>query len=322
MHAEDRMYCYLWYDVGFADQCKFGERFVKAGQDPLAECTKRMRTDAGSSKGRVDRGQRVMFHIWDVSVLAEKEGRNHIGGHMDDWLRKQIGFVQDGDREFHAIHHEDMLGRVNRLLTKLGQPLIEASLSTLQYKVAEEVIGFYCGGSKIILASLCARFGKTIWSSAVALELDVEIVIVASYVKTVFTSFGSDITKFQQFAEYEHVDASEKDSEKRINQHLANGKKVFVYLSMANGSKRQTRIDYIFARPEKKMLIIDEADFGIHRENQALPLVDESDNVDYILIMTGTNADRAVTHWRKTTSIVSVTYPELLMQKRIILSNA
>jgi hypothetical protein len=70
------------------------------------------------------------------------------------------------------------------------------------------------------------------------------------------------------------------------------------------------------------MLIIDEADFGIHRENQALPLVDESDNVDYILIMTGTNADRAVTHWRKTTSIVSVTYPELLMQKRITLSNA
>lgn len=311
----DRMFCYLWYDVGFPDQCKFGERFVKADQDPWIECTKRMRSDAGSSKGRVDRGQRVLFHIWDVSVLAEREGRNHTGGHMDDWLRKQIGFVQDGDREFHTLHHEDMLVRVNKLLVKLGQPLVEADLSTLQYITAEEVLDFYSGGSKIVLASLCARFGKTIWSSFVGLELEAEIIVVATYVKTVITSFMGDITKFQQFADYDHIEASDDDAEEQLAASLASGRRAFIYLSMANGSKRQDRIDFIFDRPEKKMLIVDEADFGVHRDNQAIPLVDKSDQIDYILLMTGTNADRAVTHW-KADNIVSVTYPELLMQKK------
>ena len=49
---------------------------------------------------------------------------------------------------------------------------------------------------------------------------------------------------------------------------------------------------------------------------QSLPLVAKiKEHTDVnVIIMTGTNADRAVTHW-SIDSIVSVTYPELLIQK-------
>jgi hypothetical protein len=64
------------------------------------------------------------------------------------------------------------------------------------------------------------------------------------------------------------------------------------------------------------MLIVDEADFGAHQVKQALPLIDKIPQIDYIIIMTGTNSDRASTHWPVDVAL-SVTYPELLIQKEI-----
>jgi hypothetical protein len=315
MHAEDRMYCYLWADVKEPAECKFGERFVKAGVDPEKDCKARIRESLGVQKGRFDDGSVKMIAFWDVSEAAAAVGRNKAHGKMDDFLRESLGYRKKGYAEVHELPAAEMQIRVNKLLHSLGQPLMTADLSTLQYKVAEEVLGFYSSGSKTVLASLCARFGKTVWSGAVAVELDVRIVVVATYVKTVITSFQNDLSRFEQFADYEQIEAEDPDSESKLAAVMAAGKKAFVYLSMANGSKRQSRIDFIFDRPESKMLIIDEADFGVHQANQAISLVDKSDQIDYILLMTGTNADRAVTHWQ-VDNLVSVTYPELLLQKK------
>jgi len=179
--------------------------------------------------------------------------------------------------------------------------------------VAEEVIEMF-DDSQIILAELCARFGKTIWSAAVATEMDADIVVVASYVKTVFTSFATDITSFEQFAHYVHVDCGDADYQEKIEDALQNGQKVFAYLSLANSTKRQARIDFLFCWDVNTMLIVDEADFGAHTAKQADPLIEAVGTDVKTIIMTGTNSDRAVTHW-KIDQITSVTYPELLMQK-------
>ena len=33
----EKMYCYLWHEKTDVDECKFGERWVKEGQDPKKE---------------------------------------------------------------------------------------------------------------------------------------------------------------------------------------------------------------------------------------------------------------------------------------------
>jgi hypothetical protein len=311
----DRMYCYLWVEEGDEGECKFGERWVKSGQDPRTECLSRIRESVGVRKDRFDDGRIRLIAIWDVSEEAKKVGRYHQRSKMDDYLREHIGFRKGSTGEVHKLSGEEMQLRVNLLLAKLGQPLITAKLSTKQYLIAQEVLAAFAQGKRIVLSELCARFGKTIWSGAVAAESDADLVIVASYVKTVFTSFASDITSYQQFAHYVHVDTADDDYQQKIADALSQDKQVFAYLSLNNGSRRQERIDFLFAQPAKqRMLIVDEADFGAHQIKQAKPLVDKMDGKTLAVIMTGTNSDRAVTHWPIDT-MTSVTYPELLVQK-------
>jgi hypothetical protein len=312
--TEDKMFCYLWEDLDDDNECKFGERFVKLGQDPYDECLKRIRQSLGVRKDRFDEGKIRIVAIWDVSDIAKTIGKNRKGGKVDDYIRRKIGYRKGSTGEVHRLSGDDMRIRVNKEVAKHGQELVSAKLSTQQFKIAEEVLNYFSSGSRIVLAELCARFGKTIWSASLAVATEVDVVIVASYVKTVFSSFAGDLTSFQQFANYVHIDASDDDYQERVQSALAAGKKVFVYLSLYNGTLRQSRIDFLFGLANPKMLIVDEADFGAHRMGQAMPLVEQIDYVDYTIVMTGTNADRAATFW-PIDKIVSVTYPELLIQK-------
>jgi len=314
MSTEGSMFCYLWQEDD--DECKFGERWVLPGQDPEVECRKRIRESVGVRKDKYDSGDIKLLAIWDVTALATKVGRCYQRARMDDYLRNFIGYRKGATGEIHTLSGNDMKLRVNRLLAKLEQPLPEAKLSTKQYEVASEAIDNFNRDNNVILAALCARFGKTIWSGAVSIEMETQLTVIASYVKTVFTSFATDLTSFQQFAGHEHIDTSDSNYQQKINDAIAEGKKVFAYLSLANGAQRQARIDFLFGLNVRKMLIVDEADFGAHQIKQAQPLVDQLANIDYTIIMTGTNADRAVTHW-PINSIISVTYPELLMQKKV-----
>jgi len=315
---ENKMYCYLWEEVDHPGECKFGERWVLAGQDPEAECKKRIRESLGVRKDIYDAGGVRIVHIWDVTEASKDAGRYYQRSRMDDYLREFIGHRKGVTGEVHLLHGDDMKLRVNKLLKKLGQPLIQAGLSTKQYEVAEEVLNEFKLGNKCVLAELCARFGKTIWSGALAVETDAQLIVVASYVKTVFTSFATDLTSFNQFADYEHVNTGKDGYQEQINKALKEGKKVFAYLSLANGQKRQERIDFLFNKKVCKMLIVDEADFGAHKIKQAKPLIDKIEKTDFTILMTGTNADRAATHWPINT-MVSVTYPELLIQKKATL---
>jgi hypothetical protein len=310
----DRMFCYLWSKTD--GECKFGERFVKDGLDPQKDCEKRVYESIGVTK-KVDfpEIQQRGIQIWDVSELAESLGRNRKGGRMDDYIRKFIGFRLDNKSEFHTIPQELMSIKVSKFLSENGQQLISAGLSTDQYDQAEKVVDAYNNGSRTILSELCARFGKTIWSSAVATETEQELVVVSSYVKTVFASFASDIARFEQFKEYVHVDTGEADYQQKIRQAFKDGKKVFAYLSLCGGGKRQERIDFLFSLRKRRMLIVDEADFGAHTDNQSMPLQAARKKSDFVLIMTGTNSDRAASTWN-VDFMTSKTYPELLVSKR------
>jgi hypothetical protein len=314
---EDRLFLYLWEDLSEPTACKLGQRWVYAGLDAIADCNKRIRQSLGTRKDKFDEKKIRLVEIWDVSHYAQSVGQFDKKAKVDDYLRDKARLPKRKHRsEVHDIPAAEMQVLVSAFLRKAGQPLPEVQLSTKQYQVAVETIGHFLSGVKVILAELCARFGKTIWSSAVAVEMDVDLVIVTSYVTTVFTSFQNDITQFSQFAAYEHIDTRDNDYEEKVADALANGKKVFAYLSLNQSEYRQDRIDYLTGLECSKMLIVDEADFGAHQVKQALPLIDKIPQIDYIIIMTGTNSDRASTHWPVDIAM-SVTYPELLIQKEI-----
>lgn len=312
----DRMFLYIWIDLEEDGVCKFGERWVFANQDPVTECATRVYTSQSVRKDRAQDGKITLVSIFDATEVAKIENKYYKQSRLDDLVREKIGFRKSATGEMHTLSGQEMKGRVADVIKSYGVKLIEAGLSTKQYDTAVEVLSAFDNGMRVILASLCARFGKTIWSGAVAIETDVNLVIVASYVKTVFTSFANDLKTFNQFADCVHIDMSLEGYKTLIEHAIKDGKKVFAYLSLCPGGKRQERIDYLFSVNANRMLIIDEADFGAHTNNQAEMLIEKVNNDDCkVIIMTGTNADRAVTHWQIDT-VVSVTYPELLIQKR------
>ena len=312
----NRMFCYLWYEKSDDKECKFGERWIKSGIDPLKSIQQRVRESVGVRKDKYDSGEVVILKIWDVTEYAKSIDRFHSQSRVDDVIRNQIGFRKGTTGEIHTLDAPIMAIKVNKFLAKLGQKLPTAGLSTGQFNMANDVLSMFDARKRVVLAELCARFGKTIFSGAVATELESPLTIITSYVKTVFTSFEVDMTSFEQFKGIVHVSCEDSDFKEKIDIALKEGKKVFAYLSLCNGGRRQDRIDFLFGLDTERFLIIDEADFGAHKSGQSEPLIKAIQDNDKVLIMTGTNADKAASTW-KIDGMVSTTYFELLGHKNL-----
>ena len=188
-------------------------------------------------------------------------------------------------------------------------------LSPTQYHTTEDVLSKISDGKRTILANLCARFGKTIWTGSLIKETKADITIIASYVLTVTTSFETDLSSFEQFNDIVQVDTKDEDYQEKIDAALLNGKQVVAYVSMCPGSNRASRLDYLFnVDVNQRMLVIDEADFGVHADNQASLLINGRKDDDIVIIMTGTNSDKAAGGW-VIDHTLSVMYPELVLSK-------
>lgn len=312
----DRMYCYLWHETTDPDECKFGERWVKSGQDPEKEVLKRIKDSVGVRKDKIRDGTIELVAYWDVSALAQthcpERFKQH--GRVDDWIREHIGFRKGTTGEVHTLDAKVMAYKVNELLKRLGQPLPKAGLSQNQYDAAENVLEALEKGRRTIVAELCARFGKTIWSGALIRETNAPLTVVASYVLTSFASFKKDLSSFEQFRDLVLIEASDDGWQDQTVQALEQGRQTVVFLSMCSGGRRQDKIDFLFSAQVPRLLIVDEADFGVHQIKQSRPLAQARGPQDAVVLMTGTNSDRAASIW-PVDHYLSVTYPELLLEK-------
>lgn len=311
----DRMVLYVWSEQDKPHECKFGERWVPAHTNVHESVLKRVKDSLGVRKDLLRTGVVRIDHYWDVTDYAKKVNKYYQHARMDDHVRALVGFRKHVTGEIHTISSAEMQLRVNEILSKQDQPLPSAELSSMQALKALEVAQQFQKGQQVILAELCARFGKTIWSGAVARELNSDLVVVASYVKTVFASFAKDWTSFDQWKSYVHVDTQKSDWQTQTETALKQNKKVIAYVSMAPGQKRDTRIHWLMNQTSHTLLILDEADFGSHTPKQAQALKSCVKSYHKVLIMTGTNSDRAIKLW-PVHHMVSVTYPELLVQKQ------
>ena len=314
----DYMMVYAWEDQDAKGEIKFGDHYVPDStyDEAIEHTEKYIRSSQSRLWHKFDEGRIKILRIWDVTEYSKSVGKFYKRSHMDDVIRNKVLINKfPGRSEVHRMDADDLVQRVAMHLARQKGSLPEAFLSTTQYRTAMQVLKMVEQGDRTILAELCARFGKTIWSTAVAMEIeDRPLVIVASYVKTVYSSFENELLKFKQFAEYTLVDAQDPQYQTKITKALINGKKVVCYLSMCGGRNRQSRIDWLFNLHTKRTVIVDEADLGVHRPKQSKPLIEARKEDDVVILATGSNSDRAVSDWN-VDQMISVTYPELLLQK-------
>jgi len=309
----DRMFTYVWYDKRNPNECKFGEHWVKAGADPNIDIANYVRNDQNKRKDLFDDGTIVLEMIWDVTEYAKTKERFYQGSHVDNLIRKDIGRVKQS--EVHNISVDVLIDKVNEILRKESQPRPDVKLSTAQFDDAVTVLKGIGEGKRRILAELSARYGKTIWSSAVAVESGIPVVVVSSYVLTSFTSFKNDVRKFQQFQDIEIVDSQVKGYQDKVMKFVEEGKQVMVFVSLCNGRGRKERVDFLGGLEVQKMVFVDEADYGAHRKSQFESLQTMVNDDDVLILMTGTNSDRASSEW-DIDLMLSTTYFELLVNKK------
>jgi hypothetical protein len=315
-----RMMIYSWYDQDNSlGETKMGDHFVPF-ECTLAQAETHtidyIRTQFPRRARHFNSG-RVLYKVWDVSDIAKKFNKFRKGSHIDDLIREAcLGHLGTQGREFHALSFDDTNTRIDRYLHKMGTPPPVVGLTAWQARSAERVLAEIAAGKRTIMAELCARFGKTIWGGVLTRETNAGVTVVVSYVLTSFASFEKEFVSFKQFADFVTVDTSEADYQQVIDRALAENKQVVAFLSMCVGTKRQQKIDYLFGLNTNRLVLIDEADFGVHRAGQARPLVEARNDNDVIVLMTGTNADKAVSFW-PVDSTISVVYPELLIEKRL-----
>lgn len=306
---------YVWEDLDAPEaEQKFGDHFSQADSLEAAfeETRKYIRGSLGRQKHKFDEGRVVIHKLWDATDYAQLKGRFGKHQKVDDVIRPVIGYHVRAD--VHRIDADTLIQRVNKELIKHGQKLPEVGLSQNQCDAAENVLASIAEGKRTIVAELCARFGKTIWSGALVRETRAQLTIVASYVLTSFASFKNDLTSFEQFKDLELIEAGEEDWEEKVQHSLEAGLQTVVFLSMCAGGRRQDKIDFLFAQTPNKLVLIDEADFGVHQVKQSQPLIEARGEDDVVILMTGTNGDKAASVW-PVDHYLSVTYPELLIEK-------
>lgn len=311
-----RMYLYVWMESDKPNECKFGERWVFDGEDPKTEIIKRIKNSLGVRKDLYNQGTVVLVAYWDVSEYAKQNcpQRHKPHGRVDDFFRPLVGHRKEKTGEIHSISAVEMQIKINNILRDSNQPLRELGLSQNQYSAAENSLNALMRGVKTHLAEMTARIGKTVWAGVIIRETGIKLTIVASYVLSSFASFKKDLTSFEQFRDLVLVDSADLDWEDRVNTAMENGKQVVVFLSLCPGPRRQERIDFLFSKDTQRLVIVDEADYGAHRLKQTQPLIDARKKDDAVILMTGTNADRAAGAW-KVDHWISVLYTELLIEK-------
>ena len=101
----DRMFCYLWHEKTDVNECKFGERWVKSGQDPETEVRRRIKDSVGVRKDKITDGSIELVAFWDVTELAQTQcpERFKQHGRVDDFIREKIGFRKGDGAEISQI---------------------------------------------------------------------------------------------------------------------------------------------------------------------------------------------------------------------------
>lgn len=162
---------------------------------------------------------------------------------------------------------------------------------------------------------LAARFGKTLWVldllKTLSLDYGYKVAFLPAYVLTALSSFEKEFYSFGDFEDH-MVIAGIKDNFQEIIENNTDGKLVVVPISL-HMEDYETKLKYFTTIPQKfKVSVIDEADFGCHRENSQNFIKYLDSALD--IYMTGTAIDKVLSPLDNIgDNIIRWSYSDMLM---------
>jgi len=143
-----------------------------------------------------------------------------------------------------------------------GAGRVELMFTLSQIKALDKALEQYEKG-EVLLAELCPRFGKTVWAIALFDHTDKQVMVVSSYVHSVFNSFKTDYARFTQF---EHIVIAE--TAEQVAENTANGLRSLVLVPLTDNFDRWKEKYSWVNKLTSKFVFVDEADFGAHQPAQ------------------------------------------------------
>ena len=168
-----------------------------------------------------------------------------------------------------------------------------------------------------ILSELCARFGKTTTYLYLLLKMNeihgTRVMILPGYVHSAFSSFKKEIDLYNDFNNIVYIDTKKDNYEILFSQSLEEGKLIVIPCSLQVSDKDK----FTFLKnydSDKKMMVIDEADYGAHTNNSN-EIIEYLDNGCVRIHTSGTSIDRAGKNLKVVDGIINFSYFELLQSK-------
>lgn len=219
----------------------------------------------------------------------------------------------DADREWFFISVEDATREV-KLYSDYREGHSEVnnrplSLTEWQIRALRWMGNALNTGKRTLVMDLAARFGKTLAMITAFKLSSYRVMVVTNYVKTVNTSFQNEVSLYFQ-GEMATVDTQDPNFQEKVTTYLSDGLKVLITCSLFNSNRLDTNIEFITSLGDR-LIVVDEADFGAHKDNQRLR-VQRLREGQPLILMTGTNSDRASKEY-DVDGYYSVTYPDMLL---------
>jgi hypothetical protein len=332
--ATDDMYViYIWsIDGRVYVMCKIGERWIHKGDLVLESVYNRIIEQTRQSTDRVEinKGNFIIHSIIDVSEFAITIGKFKPKSQIDNYLCRD---KRTGIQEIRITHNEEHNGTEHHNIDpEYAENLIveriqtnncgtkELECPTTVGETAIKIMNLLDAGHNHIAGELATRFRKTLLGGILMVEMNWDMLIVTSYVKTVASSYFGQLKKYKVFGgdTILFIDLGEDaDYKKKINDAIKQGKKVIAYISATNSSKRSDRYKFIYQKcKQNRATIIEEPDFGVWRKGQAEPIMQHHSKDEIVILLGATGMDKAVKHWPKA-KLISVPYIDLEIQKRL-----
>lgn len=183
-----------------------------------------------------------------------------------------------------------------------------------------------------VISELCARFGKTLTYLELLKRSNSDILILPSFVHSVFTSFKNEIVgkfndenigKWTNFFGYKVIDTIEDDSwSEKLSLNLGKNKMI-IFVSLQTPEESLSKFDCIKnISGERKIIVIDEADFGAYtcKSNSIISYLNSVGDVPYRMkiVTSGTGISRASSIFlnEEINDVLSISYTEMLLSKR------
>lgn len=233
-------------------------------------------TRMNEQRGSAEFEDQIQFGKWngltqikrdfDVHKHLTLRGLHHREGKGTEWFKIPGDTVDDARRY------------IDDLVTELeGRKVRDrVTLRQVQQKALDRAIDIINGAtdSASIIANLCPRFGKTIWSlmlfNRITEQYGNRIMLLPAYWLASHSSFIDELERFDDFQDIVEIDVDRPGAEQMAQDALDTGMRIVIPISLHGDVSDWKRKHKWVAELDRNEIFVfaDEGDFGTHTDMQ------------------------------------------------------